>query len=111
MKYRKKCVDWAKNEAKKRDNYICQHCGKKITDMHDAHGSHIYPEGTYTSMSADVDNIICLCFHCHIYWWHKHPIEAGDWFKKRFPELHKTLKKRSQVIQTINWKKRYETLN
>lgn len=107
--YRKKCVDRAKKDAKERDNYICQKCGKTVSGMN-AHGSHIYNEGTYRSMSADVDNILTFCYYCHIYWWHKNPIEASEWFKKKFPELYKVLRKRSQTIKTVNWKQRYEQM-
>ena len=27
-----------------------------------------------------------MCYHDHINWWHKHPIEAGAWFTNTFPE-------------------------
>ena len=107
--YRKKCVDQAKKEAKTRDNYICQKCGKKVEGMN-AHGSHIYNEGTYTSMSADSDNILCFCYHCHIYWWHKNPLEASEWFKNKYPQLYKVLRKRSQKIHVVNWKLRWEEI-
>ena len=107
--FRKKCVADAKQKAKIRDKYICQKCGKKVEGMN-AHGSHIYNEGTYRSMSADPDNILTFCYYCHINWWHKNPLEASDWFKKKFPELYKILRKRSQVIQVINWEQRWEVI-
>lgn len=34
----------------------------------------------------DPMNILCLCYHCHINWWHKNPVEAGEWVKEKFPE-------------------------
>ena len=43
--------------------------------------SHIYPKGSYRKMEFDSKNIIPLCFFCHLYWWHKHPIEAHEWIK------------------------------
>jgi len=107
--WRKKCVGQAKIKAKERDKYICQKCGKKVEGMN-AHGSHIYNEGTYKSMSADVDNILTFCYYCHINWWHKNPLEASEWFKNKFPELYKTLRKRSQTLCTINWEKRWEEI-
>lgn len=73
------------------------------------HGSHIYPEGTYVSMSADVDNILCLCYWCHFQWWHKNPLEAAKWFKEKYPDLYKELRKRAQVMRVIDWKKKWET--
>lgn len=27
-----------------------------------------------------------LCYHCHLHWWHKNPVEAGLWFQKTYPE-------------------------
>ena len=33
-------------------------------------------------------NCITLCYHCHFNWWHSNPIEAGEWFKTKFPENH-----------------------
>ena len=106
--WRKKCVSEAKLEAKERDKLICQKCGKKVEGMN-AHGSHIYPEGTYTSMSADSDNILTLCYYCHFYFWHKNPIEASAWFKEKYPELYEILRKRSQEIRIINWELKYKS--
>ena len=107
--YRKKCVDWAKKQAKERDNWICQHCGKRVEGMN-AHGSHIYNEGTYRSMSADVDNILTFCYHCHIYWWHRNPIEASEFFNKKYPKLAQELKIRARTIRVIDWKKKLEEI-
>ena len=108
--YRKKCVSWAKLEAKKRDNFVCVRCGKKVEGMN-AHGGHIYNEGTYRSMSADVDNILTMCYYDHINWWHKNPIEASAWFKEKYPELAKTLKRRTWEKPVINWEARWNEIN
>lgn len=107
--WRKKCVAWAKLEAKNRDNYVCVKCGKKVIGMN-AHGSHIYNEGTYRSMSADPDNILTMCYYDHINWWHKSPLDASEWFKKKYPELAKTLKLRARILRVINWKRRWEEI-
>jgi len=32
--------------------------------------------------------MIVLTYHNHINWWHKNPIEAAEWFKKKFPERY-----------------------
>jgi hypothetical protein len=39
-----------------------------------------------------------LCYHCHLNWWHKNPIEAGRWFESKFPERVKELEKLSSEI-------------
>lgn len=117
--YRKKCVDDAKTKAKIRDNYTCQHCGKSKEQGWQMHGSHILPEGTYISMSADVDNIITLCAVCHTggMWknaktpaWHTDPVYFGRWTEEKYPGLYDNLRKRAQTIQVINWKQRYDAL-
>jgi hypothetical protein len=38
-------------------------------------------------------NMKVLCYHCHLNWWHKNPIEAGRWFESKFPERLKELEK------------------
>lgn len=83
-KIRTEVATLAKLVAKSRDNYICQHCGKKVKGS-DAHGSHIEPESHGNALRFDPNNIICLCYHCHMNWWHKSPLEASKWIKKKFP--------------------------
>lgn len=108
--YRKKCVTKAKRLAVERDGAVCQHCGVTKASGRQIHGSHVFPEGRYHGMSADVDNIKALCYQCHFNWWHKHPIEASEWFKKKFPDRYKVLKKRSLLTLKIDWKKRWEIM-
>jgi hypothetical protein len=69
------------------------------------HCSHVYPEGTYHGMSANPINMKVLCFRCHFYWWHKSPIEAKDWFVKKFPGRYKKLKALSQKTLKHDYKK------
>src|SRR3990167_2866367 len=103
--WRKKCVTLAKVEAKERDGWICQHCGRSKAQGYQMQGSHVYPEGVYKSMSADADNILCLCAGCHTGGfrannntksWHGDPVYFADWFREKYPELYQTLKLRSQ---------------
>lgn len=111
-KQRKKCVELAKKIARKRDNNKCVMCGNDGR-FKQLHGSHIYPEGLYVAMSADPDNIVMHCAYCHLRKWHEHPVGAHDWFKKKYPELSKKLKKRSLILEVcdiIYWKKKYEKL-
>jgi len=39
-----------------------------------------------------------MCYHCHINWWHKNPIEAGKWFESKFPERLKELERLQLLI-------------
>lgn len=104
--WRKSCVLLAKRIALERDRYVCQKCGRTKNDCA-IHASHVYPEGKYHDLSADPENIKALCFSCHFLWWHKNPIEAHNWFKEKFPERYKSLRKKSLTIQKKNWEHEY----
>ena len=99
--YRRQAVAKAKIIAKKRDNHICQRCGKDGRE-YQIHGSHVYSEGAHPNMSADPLNIKALCAQCHM-WWHENPIESFVWFKERFPERYAYLKMKSLESIKINW--------
>lgn len=36
----------------------------------------------------DEHNALTLCVGCHLYWWHKEPVEASEWIKQRFPAFY-----------------------
>jgi len=104
-KLRKNCVQTAKAIVKHMNGYRCEKCGVS-GQIKQLQGSHIYPEGRYSSMSADLDNILCLCAGCHMWSsdsWHENPLEASEWFRKKYPKRYETLKKRSRITQKINW--------
>lgn len=53
-------------EAKKRDNYTCQECGKKPTKGSEMHGHHIIPRSKWWRMEYyPLDWVETLCSHCH----------------------------------------------
>lgn len=100
--HRQKAVEIAKKLAKIRDKNICQKCGKLCKGAN-AHGSHVYSEGAYPNISAEVDNIKCLCYRCHFQWWHKEPMDAKDWFAKKFPRRAKKLLKIKNELIKRDW--------
>lgn len=114
-KTRKDCVTLAKKIVRIQSNFTCEYCGRKEPEIQ-THGSHIYSEGVHRSMSADLDNILCLCATHHMasspwnratHWsWHGSPIEAMEWFKEKFPDRYKKLKIRSQKCVQENWEKK-----
>lgn len=119
-KLRKKCVVLAKWIARAQQNFTCEYCGRREPTIK-THGSHIYSEGVYKSMSADVDNILCLCYTHHIGgWmqtkepsWHKNPVEMVEWFNEYYPERSKKLKERSRLSVQADeffWKNRLAIL-
>ena len=74
---------------------ICLRCGKADR----LHASHIYPRGKSPKMPFDVNNVKALCLGCHLYWWHKHPIEAKEWAEKTLGRVRlRQLKKQANTI-------------
>lgn len=59
---------------------VCQKCG---TDQK-LQCSHIKSRAI-KSIRYNDDNAMALCLRCHIYWWHKEPLEASEWMHKKFP--------------------------
>ena len=119
--WRNKCVVIAKLLARARDNDTCQFCGKSKGQGYVIHGSHVLPEGTYKSMSADVDNIIALCAVHHLSGanprmgskepsWHGDPLYFAEWFNKKYPGRHQELRIRAQVMKIVNWEQKYKEL-
>ena len=78
----------------------CLKCGKSQI----LHASHIYPRGKYPKMQFMPENVKALCLGCHLYWWHKHPIEAKEWAIKALGKARlNLLKKRSNIIDKSLW--------
>jgi len=64
-----------------RDWYKCVKCGSTKKGLHLCH---IYPEGEYERLKYEPDNVFLACYHCHLQWWHKNPIEAYKWYISHF---------------------------
>lgn len=117
--WRKKCVELAKKIARAKAKFICAYCGMGEPNRQ-THGSHIYSEGKNPNMSADVDNILCLCWLCHMgglhkvsakrFSWHGTPREAQDWFEDKYPDLYRTLRDRSNQRYDVDFEKKYYEL-
>lgn len=76
----------------------CLHCGS----TNNLQCSHTIPR-TYLLVRYDLDNCITLCYRCHMFWWHKHPIEAGRWFEKTFPGVYDSLLIKAHSNRKIDW--------
>lgn len=100
-KIKKKLEPLVKEFVKKRDNYTCQHCGKKVEGTN-CHASHVFPVGSHSCVQFDPINLKVLCYHCHINWWHKNPIKAGEWFTKTFPERQAYLEEQVKLNAKIS---------
>ncbi len=80
----KKLDKLVKDYVKRRDDYTCQRCGKFVEGA-DCHASHVIPVSRSGYLQFEPKNMKVLCYHDHINWWHKHPVESGAWFKDKFP--------------------------
>lgn len=74
-----------KEIVKIRDDWTCQKCGKEVTGIN-CHASHVIPVSRDGRLAFDPRNMKVLCYHDHINWWHKHPIESGEWYVSKFPD-------------------------
>jgi len=111
---KKKLEILVKSYVKTRDNYTCQRCGKKL-EKSNCHASHIFPVSKGLMWAYDPENIITLCFHCHINFWHKNPTEAYLWFvtnfKKKYQYLtSKILAYKTREIKNYELEELYERL-
>jgi len=100
----KKTLDkLVKDYVKERDNYTCQKCGKKVEGS-DCHASHIFPVGRCSILEFEPLNMKVLCMSCHLWWWHKNPVEAAAWIEFKFPDrvailnIMKTVKVKTSTV-------------
>lgn len=79
---RKACYALLRQILSLRDGERCFRCGKtERLQM-----SHIYPKGRYRSMEMEPYNLQLLCVVCHLFWWHKNPVEAHEWLQAVWPK-------------------------
>jgi len=99
-KLKKQCLLLAKQIVYKRDKNICQHC-KELVSWSNRHASHVIPVSRWWRLALEPLNMKVLCYHCHLNWRHKHPIESGERYTTTFPERWKRLKQK--YIDTPMW--------
>ena len=109
VKYKKLAIEQAKFNVRTKAHGICEKCIKRTKVLHGAHVQSVRHEAT----CADEDNLMALCYHCHFNVWHKYPLEAAEWFEKKWPGRYKRLQKKAQSIVKYtdqDWKGIYEKL-
>lgn len=79
---KKKIYSLLKDIVTLRDGEECLRCKKRDR----LQLSHIYPKGRYRLMEFMPENLKLLCVGCHLYWWHKNPMEASEWLKTVIPK-------------------------
>src|SRR3990167_7670347 len=88
-----------RERVRERDK-VCQKCGSPQASQ----PSHVYSRND-KRIRWDENNILWMCYFCHIQWWHREPMEAHEWFKAKFPDRWKYLqKKRKELSKPIGIK-------
>lgn len=80
-----------------RDDDTCQKTGKKVSGSN-RHPAHVIPKSKGNALRWNPINILTFSFHSHINWWHQNPLEAAEWFKKKFPKRWAYLEKHKNDI-------------
>jgi len=75
---------------------ICLHCGKPVQGRN-GHMSHVKPKGAHRRMEFDPENLMFLCYFCHMQFWHKDVLEAAEWFRTTFPVRYDSLVKKAAI--------------
>ena len=99
-KIKDKLEKLVKDIVKKRDKNTCQKC-LKVVKGSNCHASHVIPVSRDMRLAFDPENLKVLCYHCHINWWHKHPLESGIWYAGKFPDQVKSLESKHKANQKL----------
>ena len=83
QKMHDRCWAMARKVVYLRDHGQCQRCFKPVKGAN-AHTSHIFPKSTHGAIRYNLKNLKLLCYHDHINWYHKNPIEAAKWVREIF---------------------------
>jgi len=102
--YKKKAQELAKAIARSKGR--CEWCGRTAN----LQGAHILSAGAHPNMSADPENILCLCYHCHLNVWHKDPGIAFRWFEGTFPGRYDRLMATATSKPPMDWQATYDQL-
>ena len=86
---------------------ICQKCRKTPATQ----AAHIFSRGRL-STRWDEENIIGLCFYCHLYWAHREPVEFTLWIIDRLgkSEFKKLQEKSLKIYDPSEFRRDYERI-
>lgn len=103
-KLKKICMGLVKNIVSIRDGDVCQKCQERVYGSN-RHRSHVIPVSAGNKLAFDELNMKILCYHCHMNWWHKNPLEAQVWFKEKFPQRFEYLMENRgiQIMKYTDW--------
>ena len=94
----KKLDELSKEVVRQRDGNTCCRCGKWVEGS-GRHVSHVIPVSAGHKLRWDPLNMKILCYHCHINWWHKNPMNSAEWFAMKFPERWEYLKEQQGMYK------------
>lgn len=80
---------WVRNRDKK-----CLRCGKTSS----LQCAHIITRSNLR-LRYDLQNVLTLCAGCHMFWWHRSPLEAITWFQETYPKQYEYLLKAKNEIE------------
>ena len=76
-----RCDYLVKQLVHARDENRCLKCGSDG----DVQAAHILPKGKYPLMRFVLENLLSLCYTCHLHWAHKDPIGFTEWLDAKWP--------------------------
>lgn len=80
QKLQKQALDLWSEIIKIRSGNQCEKCGSRTT----LQSHHLIERSKSTLLSTDLENGICLCTKCHM-WWHNQPLlEIWSWFDLKY---------------------------
>lgn len=80
-----------------RDGGKCRRCGAPAIDW-----SHVVTRATHATR-WDLDGSFASCKGCHVFWWHKHPLEAVAWWEEQIgSRAYNALKYRAARPSKVN---------
>lgn len=89
-----------------RSQGYCEVCGK-TSNLQCAH----VISRKFIQTRFDLENLLCLCWHCHFEFAHKDPIGFARWFDNKFGgNLYDELKRRSKKIKKFDYEGKYQEL-
>lgn len=86
-----------------RDGQMCLRC-KKTRENCVLQAAHVDGKGKYVRLRFEPDNILSLCYACHMHWAHKQPREFTDWFRENWPERNERLDSLKRNAEKVNLK-------
>ena len=90
--------------VKWRDDFTCQRC----ESMEYPQCAHLVSR-SYKSIRTELQNAVCLCRSCHMYFTH-HPLEWEVWCDEKWLGRLDQLKKRALLMERVVWKEERDRL-